>query len=509
MFFRLPVLLLVLAPGFVAAGPPTLLARIGGPGPGPGDPPAARPDGLRVSSLALAPDGRFLVTGCRDGDVRLWEPRTGRLVRKLGGHEGVVRAVAVARDGHTVASLARDRALHVWDLAADEPLRRWTVLPRHAETVRFSPDGKLLATQGSEGVTRLWGVATAGPLLSLESRWPGRPALAFSPVGAGLVTADDGPRGLVVWDPALGWRLRGIDTGPGFPLALAFSPDGRTLAVSHSSGSVRLVEMISGRERGRFSCPEETPGPAAFVAGGRVLAWAAGPSVRLTDLATGRDLHRLAGHRAAVIGVSVTAAGDLLASCDEDGTAQVWSLADLDLAPGPSSLAEAEAQALWQELAHPDAARAARAAWTLATAPALAPDILRPRVTPVGPTPPSVRDRLARYRADLDHDDFARREKATDDLAGLGFAAEGFVRRELASDTPSAEARQRLERILVRIERADGNPESLRALRAVEVLELARTPEARQVLDALAAGLPEARLTREARAALARRARRP
>ena len=60
-----------------------------------------------------------------------------------------------------------------------------------------------------------------------------------------------------------------------------------------------------------------------------------------------------------------------------------------------------------------------------------------------------------------------------------------------------------------KIERAATSPDELRALRAVEVLEHVGTPEARQVLEGLTQGAPEARLTQEAKASLERLARRP
>ena len=74
---------------------------------------------------------------------------------------------------------------------------------------------------------------------------------------------------------------------------------------------------------------------------------------------------------------------------------------------------------------------------------------------------------------------------------------------------PSAEARRRAEEILARLSKAEPTGEALRALRAIEVLEHIGTPEASRVLETLAKGAPEARLTRDAKASLGRLARRP
>jgi hypothetical protein len=90
-------------------------------------------------------------------------------------------------------------------------------------------------------------------------------------------------------------------------------------------------------------------------------------------------------------------------------------------------------------------------------------------------------------------------------LEGLGELAEPALRQALAGDPP-LDLRQRLERLLALA--AKPSPAGqLRPLRAVEVLELIGSPAARQVVEALARGAPDARLTGAARSAALRLAR--
>lgn len=92
-------------------------------------------------------------------------------------------------------------------------------------------------------------------------------------------------------------------------------------------------------------------------------------------------------------------------------------------------------------------------------------------------------------------------------MARLGPQVEAALRKALVSP-PSAEVRRRLEYLLAELEKAESSPELRRALRAVEILEHIGTPEAGQLLEALARGGPDAPLTQEARAARQRLARR-
>jgi hypothetical protein len=113
--------------------------------------------------------------------------------------------------------------------------------------------------------------------------------------------------------------------------------------------------------------------------------------------------------------------------------------------------------------------------------------------------------RMNRLAAELGSDDFAVREKATQELTSLGDRAESVLR--TAFPKASAEARRRIGDILVQIDPAS-SADLRRGLRAVEVLERLGNIDAQQVLRNLAEGDPHARLTQEAESALERLANR-
>jgi hypothetical protein len=163
-----------------------------------------------------------------------------------------------------------------------------------------------------------------------------------------------------------------------------------------------------------------------------------------------------------------------------------------------------EQDRLWAQLASPDAAAAYRAVCALADRPAEAVALLRSWLRPAAAPDAG---HLARLIADLDHPNFDTREKATRELQRLGERAEPALRRARAAG-PGEETRRRIDQILTG-RGAVTDPELLRAIRGVEVLERIGTPEARRLLQALAGGAPDARLTREARASLVRLTRRP
>jgi hypothetical protein len=310
--------------------------------------------------------------------------------------------------------------------------------------------------------------------------------------GRGAVTS------LGLWDAASG-RLRRqwtCDPGPG---RVAFSPGGWTV-VQTTASHVILWEAASGKERRRFRAPG---GVAAFSPDGRLLAVAGPDAVRVWDVYGGEEVGRLAGHTGTILGMAFTSDGRALLTASADSTALVWDAGRLSrrLAAPPADLTAKQVGSYWDDLAGADAGRAFKAVAALGAAPKPTVAWLRDYLKPAGE---AELKKVEGWVADLDSDTFATREKATQELAKAGELARPALEKVLAG-RPSQELRRRAEELLRRLGAAEElTGEVLRQVRAVEVLEYAGTAEARRLLDDLAHGGTEARLRREARAALER-----
>jgi hypothetical protein len=256
-----------------------------------------------------------------------------------------------------------------------------------------------------------------------------------------------------------------------------------------------------GREYLRFGKEYSHVKCVAFSPDGRLLASSShfDPVVHLWEAATGQEVHQFEGHRDEASTLAFAPDGRRLASGSRDHTVLLWDLADSlknDLGSDPEQC--------WKDLAGSDARAAFRAVWSLARMPERSVPLLAERLRPVPTVPPG---RLERLLADLDSDIFAVRSKASEDLEGLDDVAEPSLSKALR-DAPSTEVRVQAERLIAKLEAPVPPAGQLRVLRALAVLEHSGTPEARRVLEKLAQGATEARLTREAKAALGRLERR-
>ncbi|HKI36604.1 MAG TPA: sigma-70 family RNA polymerase sigma factor [Gemmataceae bacterium] len=475
----------------------------------------AEPHHSGVHCIALSPDGKTLAAATTFKTVYLWDVTTGKPLRRLEGHEHGVYPVAFSPDGKRVASGSRDGTARVWDVATGKELHQFLGYdgPKVADVwvygVSFAPDGKRLAGACRDGFVRVWDLGTGREVVRCEGHTGFVWGVAFAADGKTLVSCgDDAVR---LWD-AEGKEVRRLAVGGRYE-AVAFSPDGRLVAAGTKDGGVQLIDVASGRTlhtlkehanldyRKRLIYRDGRT--VAFSPDGRMVAWGSWQVAQVWEVATGQERLSFDAHRGEVMSVAFLPDGRRLATGSPDTTAVVWDLPGCVLGGPAAKVTAANLEGLWSDLFGDDGHKSYRALWTMAAAPTEAMPLLRTRLKPAAP---SERDRQERLIKDLDADEVDVREKATDELAKLGGAAEPALRK-VREGKPSAELKQRVELLLGKLQTASASPERTGESRALELLEQLRTPEATALLKELAKGDPDAWLTKEATAALKRAAR--
>jgi hypothetical protein len=311
-------------------------------------------------------------------------------------------------------------------------------------------------------------------------------------------------------DLATGERLLRFRDLEGQTWPLAFSPDGRTLASVNSNykrrkegdpsstgASLVLWELATAGEA--LSLPIASQYRVAFSPNGRLLAVNAPlKEILVWDLAQGRELRRFKGFDAGVSWLAFAPDGRRLVSGLYDSTLLIWDVG----APAPSTDklgAEALAKA-WDDLAGSDAPRAFRARWALGSVPDATLTLVQKHIKPAQPADPRLLQKLI---VDLESQQFSVRNAANKELEELGDLAAAALRKAGAKNA-SLELRRRTQALLDKLRGPVIRPELLRAVRAVAVLEDIASPEARKLLETLSQGAPDARLTQEAQTALQR-----
>jgi WD40 repeat protein len=250
-------------------------------------------------SLVFAPDGKTLAASTDSGLVLLWDAVTGKELRRFTGYH--CAAMDFSPDSKAMALF--DTEIALLDVATGKQIFKVSLqdeLLIGAQEVRFSPDGKMLAVcylraSDDELVVLVLDAATGKENLRLKSV-DSAGSMAFSPDGRTLAVPGMG-QSINIYAVPSGKLLRniGLDREPGFH-AMKFSPDGRSLAWGSNAG-VTLVEVASGKVRATFEVESTLLNSIAFTPDGKTLL--ANPSesrnVQLWDLQSGKNRFEIRG----------------------------------------------------------------------------------------------------------------------------------------------------------------------------------------------------------------------
>jgi WD40 repeat protein len=247
-----------------------------------------------ITALVHVPGG--VATAGTDGKIRLRTLPDEKMVRTLEAG-GVVRSLAATSDGKRLASVGEDGTVHLWDVAAGKEATKLAGAADWQNAVAFSPDGKSVAAGGFDGKWRLWDVATGKKTFEVEALAPPPPNTPARPAN---------------------------------PIhALAFSPDGKTLAVGGADGQIYLFQTTDGKFVRALAGHGSAVTGLAFHPSGQVLASSSKDrTVRLWNPANPQPLKNLDGHTNWVQGVVFLAQGTRLASVGADGTVRLWELTE-------------------------------------------------------------------------------------------------------------------------------------------------------------------------------------
>ncbi len=493
----------------------------------------------RIESSVLSADGRTFITGGTDGGIRWWDVATGKELRRIAClTESSLWSgtVALSPNGAMAAYLTTKPAggkeanevhvgIELWDVTVPKKLAHpWRP---NVNGVHFSPDGKTLYTRIWDVKQRAyfliaWDAATGRELRSVTTSQNGHEVFLYLSADGRLLagtaqvqTPTGVEKSIYVRDAVTGKEICRVPASLEFDPSLAISPDNKLLAAADGPRwrpdsrvihqHIHLWDIATGKEIRQFGEASFGYWAAAFSRDGKTLATAAQDNqIRLWETATGGERLHLSGHTGQINKLIFADNDRTLISTSSDTTALVWDVTGIrrPIQTADRQQSSPSRQDLWNALADPDAATSYRAMCRLIAAPADAIALLRSHLKPVEGMDEKSIERLV---ADLDSDTFAVREKATKELRKLGELAEPVLRKALATP-PSPEMRRRLQELFDEVAQHQRHPSTdlLRQLRAIEVLERIGTPEARRLLETLAAGAAGARQTREARAALQR-----
>jgi WD40 repeat protein len=241
---------------------------------------------------ALSPDESIFALGSSDGTVRLVDRRSGAVLRLTGRHQAGVLRLAFTPDGRKLVSSDEEGGVIVWDVDDGEISEELSAHRGSVSGLAVSPDGSTLYSSATDPPAMIWDLGgdrrlirsfPVGPRFAVFATPRG---IAVSPEGRTLAfTHSEGAVDLI--DTRTLRREGKLRALPGFAAAVAFSPDGRLLAVAGERGRITLWHARTLAPAGELRGLPADSQALAFSPDGKLLAAAVNtgrPALRVWDV---------------------------------------------------------------------------------------------------------------------------------------------------------------------------------------------------------------------------------
>ena len=206
-------------------------------------------------TLAVSPDQQTLVSNgielikdksAFDNDqlrpkytVRIWNIGSGKLVKTLEGHSGLVTAVAISSDGKIIASGSSDTTIKLWNLQTGELLHTLKGHTNQVSSLAISYNGQIIASGSSDKTIKLWNIKTGELLNTLEGHSDGVTALAIRPYGQ-IIASGSSDKTIKLWDLQTGELLHTLEGHSDGVTSLAISQNRKFIASGSQDKTIRI-----------------------------------------------------------------------------------------------------------------------------------------------------------------------------------------------------------------------------------------------------------------------------
>ncbi|MBS0207312.1 MAG: WD40 repeat domain-containing protein [Planctomycetes bacterium] len=275
-----------------------------------------------ITAVSLSSDGQRIATAGDDHVIRVWDAKTGDLLKEFREHIDWVRDVVFDPTDGWLISGGDDRGLKLWHFPTGEVRDLpGSIMPTYQ--LKWAPNGKQIAEAGFEDKIRIYDVASAQIIREIEAPSGDIRALVFS--HDGRLLAAGGRNGKIrIWKTDDFAPQRDIDAHRQRIRSLAFSPDDTQLASGGDDRQLIVWDPRGGGEKYRLPSRTGKIHVLCYCGNQMLAAGSSDNQIRVWDVAQGAETFRLTGHTGSVVALDYHAPTGLLVSGSFDTTVRLW-----------------------------------------------------------------------------------------------------------------------------------------------------------------------------------------
>ena len=300
-----------------------------------------------VKSVLITPDGKNIISGSYDQTIKIWDVKTGKLLKTFTGHSDDINSLALSKDGKILVSSSGDKTIKIWDLttgknvqtiaANNQNIRKiGRTIPGNTYaivSVAITPDGKTIISDSGNKTNNihLWDVKTGQLLKTLFRHQSYISTLAVSSDGKILVSGS-ADQTIKIWDLNTGKLIRKLPDNLHYGVeSVAISPDSQIIVSGGRDRTIKVWNLNTGELLRTLTDHTMAVNSVAISADGQTIVSASSDqTIKVWNLATGKLLHTLENHTSFVNSIAISPDGKMIISgggdnsSNSDNTIKIW-----------------------------------------------------------------------------------------------------------------------------------------------------------------------------------------
>ncbi len=278
-----------------------------------------------VSSVTITPDAKNIISGSSDKTIKVWDSESGKEIRTLSGHGGMVSSVAVTPDAKHIVSGSSDKTIKVWDLESGKQIRTLQGHTSWVYSVAVTQDVKHIISGSSDKTIKVWDLESGAQIHTFK----GHAGLVYSVAvtqDSKHIISGSSDKTIKVWDLEFGKQIRTLQGHTSWVYSVAVTQDASHIISGSYDKTIKVWDLESGEQIRTLQGHDGLVTSVVITDEKYLISGSDDKTIKVWDLEAGEQNRAFKGHAGLVNSVAVTHDARYLISGSYDKTIKVWDL---------------------------------------------------------------------------------------------------------------------------------------------------------------------------------------
>jgi len=281
---------------------------------------------ILANTVVISPNGETIVSGSMDGSIRVWDIKTGKLLKIFQGHKKWINTVAISQNGEMIVSASSDKTIKVWNFKTGKLIKTLQVYS-NIISVAISPNGKKIVSASYDHQDiNIWDIKTGKRFKVLQGHKKAVTSIAISSNGEMIVSSSE-DKTIKVWNMETGELLKTLQGHQDTVISVAISSNGKRIASGSRDKTIKIWSIQTGKLLKTLQGHQKIVISVAISSNGKRIASGSGDkTIKIWDIETGKLIRTLEGHKYGINSLAIDSKEKTIVSCSDDKSIKVWNI---------------------------------------------------------------------------------------------------------------------------------------------------------------------------------------